>query len=100
MTKREICERLVSYYVIMGLKLPDASDLRTLLDLSAPVEEASKAEEKHPGILVDKKGENPPRCLRCGLDAEVVSYIGRGEEWACCPKCGCAYRIKREKDEK
>lgn len=57
--------------------------------------EEPEAEEKHPGIIVDPSGKNPPRCLRCGLDAEVVSYIGRGEEWVLCPKCGCAYRIKR-----
>jgi len=62
------------------------------------LEAAPKAEEAHPGIIVDPSGKNPPRCLKCGRDAEVVHYMG--DEWVLCPKCGCAYRIKSGKDEK
>lgn len=107
MTKREICERLMeirdqSYKGHLGpVGIVDAlRDL--LLDIAAPEEEKEqKREEKHPGVIVDPSGKNPPRCLRCGLDAEVVQYYkDMGAEWACCLKCGCAYRIKRGKDEK
>ena len=99
MTKREICERLVSYYVIMGLKLPDASDLRTLLDLSAPVEEASKAEEKHPGVIA-KPGKDGEIvwcwCQKCYEQAAVVhDPFGDGENWSYCKKCGVSFRLKR-----
>ena len=110
MTKREICERLLEIrdQLKTGWQRNDVParelcrdatfDLRDLiLDLAAPKEEPKEA---HHGIIVDPKGEHPPRCLRCGLDAEIVSYIGRGEEWVLCPKCGCAYRIGKGRDKK
>jgi hypothetical protein len=115
MTKREICERLINihnrlfheYAMADGMEDIDVEEIGKdigylILDLAAPEEEpkpeAPKAEEAHPGIIVDQSGKNPPRCLKCGRDAEVVHYMG--DEWVLCPKCGCAYRIKSGKDEK
>ena len=105
MTKREICERLVSYYVIMGLKLPDASDLRTLINLlSATGEKDPKAEEKRPGVIA-KPGKDGEIefcwCQKCYAQAAVVhDPFGDGENWSYCKKCGVSFRLKCKEREK
>lgn len=116
MTKREICERLLktSDYLAAYEKLLlkdncpfDADDLGAcadtlrdlLLDLAAPEEEKPEREEKHPGVAVPVNEKYPATCLKCGGEAEIVdNMFGTSDDWAYCPKCGCAYRIKRGKD--
>ena len=77
-----------------------AKDLgELLLDLSAPVEEASKAEEKHPGVIA-KPGKDGEIvwcwCQKCYEQAAVVhDPFGDGENWSYCKKCGVSFRLKR-----
>ena len=121
MTKREICERLVSYYVIMGLKLPDASDLRTLINLLAAPEEEPVPEPKskfpigHQLHMSTEEMKAADTALftqtggRMGKDwrnteekkePPVLIYEENGENWSYCKKCGVSFRLKRGEGEK
>ena len=120
MTKREICERLFKIQANAmfwcggeNVHYPEAAKVaqdfsediqRLLLDLVAPDRpepEAPKAEEKHPGVIVDQGGKEPPRCLRCNGEAEIVhNGFGLGEDWIYCKKCGVSFRLKRGEGEK
>lgn len=58
------------------------------------------AEEKHPGIIVDPSGKNPPRCLKCNAEALTKrNLFAVGDEWVCCGKCKSMFRVKPEPKE-
>lgn len=113
MTKREICERLISICEDTALIFIDTDDQRAvwagekareiLLDLAAP-EEEPKAEETHPGVIA-KPGKDGEIewcwCQKCYAQAAVVhDPFGDGNEWSYCKKCGVSFRLKRGEEEK
>ena len=113
MTKREICERLISVCEKMTLVFNDTDDQSAvwaveevreiLLDIAAPKEEP-KTEEKHPGVIA-KPGKDGEIewcwCQKCYAQAAVVhDPFGDGENWSYCKKCGVSFRLKRGEGEK
>jgi len=66
----------------------------------APEPETPKAEEKHPGIIVDPSGKNPPHCLKCGGKAKTHhNLFAAGDEWVMCDKCIAMFRVKPKRGE-
>ena len=67
---------------------------------SKRVDDAPKTEEKHPGIIVDPSGKNPPHCLKCGGEAKIHhNLFAVGDEWVMCEKCIAMFRVKPDRGE-
>jgi len=68
--------------------------------IEEPKRETPEAEEKHPGIIVDPSGKNPPHCLKCGGKAKTHhNLFAAGDEWVMCEKCIAMFRVKPKRGE-
>jgi len=81
-----------------------AADLDDIIDRvrDLPVEPEPKPEPepKHPGVIVDPSGKNPPRCLKCGGEAKTHhNLFAAGDEWVMCEKCIAMFRVKPKRGE-